>query len=73
MEEDIYVSTISCMWIECKLGMKECRDELEIIDGILELQLKFPASRGLFFASSWETSASREQLKWLNLIISEQQ
>ena len=50
MEEDIYVSTISCMWIECKLGMKECRDELEIIDGILALQLK-----------------------WLNLIISEQQ
>ena len=50
MEEDIHVSTISCMWIECKLGMKECRDELEIIDGILALQLK-----------------------WLNLIISEQQ
>ena len=49
-EEDIYVSPISCMWIECKLGVKECRHELEIIDGILELQLK-----------------------WLNLIISEQQ
>ena len=44
------MSQLSCMWIECKLGMKEFRDELEIIDGILELQLK-----------------------WLNLIIIEQQ